>query len=77
MTRRLQGLCLVFLGGFLGWLAGVDLSLLPRAPESSFAAWGFIGMKLLFALLAIFVGICFIFDLPSWGSSEKEQDHDS
>jgi hypothetical protein len=57
MKRRLQGLCLVLLGAFLGWVGGGELARWRGRPDGWHAVY--VGLTLISALAAVFVGLVF------------------
>ena len=64
--RRIQGLCLLFLGVLLGWFAGGELAIVARhrAVFSTEGLW--VGVKLAIGLALIFVGLIFVVGASVW-----------
>ena len=69
--RRIQGLCLLLLGTILGWLSGGELARQGLALTGE-TLW--VGVKLLFGLACIFVGLLFAAGLPGWRSRTPDED---
>lgn len=71
MKRRIQGLCLLLLGAILGWMSGSEISRMLKGPIAT-GPVVFVGLKLLFGLVAVFVGVVFVVGVPPWHAGDED-----
>ncbi len=71
--RRVQGLCLLLLGGLLGWFAGGELAVVARQSAVFTSAGIWVAVKLLGGLALVFLGLIFVVGASVWPNAASEE----
>ena len=72
--RRIQGLCLLLLGGLLGWFAGGELAVVARHGAVLTIAGVWVAVKLVVGLVLVFVGLILVVGPSVWVRKVSEEE---
>ena len=73
--RRIQGLCLLLLGGLLGWFAGGELAVVARNHAVWTVAGALVAVTLVVGLVLVFVGLILVVGPSVWPGQAAEEEN--